>query len=232
MNKELPKHIERTAEGVLKKHYSVFAATDNSWNKFKESQTYKHALEAMEEYASLLSASTEQGMRWNSGHLWKLKSWIDKMFQQSGLVKYGLTTESEPELIRFYELIDSTYKEEREKWLDESGAPPQGTVEERAKELAIDFAWENILDKGRGYQHFITAFNKWYKANGYHQKKFAGASSTPNPSVQQGEEAVDYKKELEYAMAECKRLSGVAEYWQKKYMEQNPQWQPPKLDNF
>ena len=54
----------------------------------------------------------------------------------------------------------------------------------------------------------------------------------PPPDKFTRQDITDYKKELEYAMAESKRLSDVAEFWQKKYLEQNPGWQPPKLDNF
>lgn len=30
---------------------------------------------------------------------------------------------------------------------------------------------------------------------------------------------------------ECERLAKVAEFWQKKWNEANPGWQPPKIDN-
>jgi len=44
------------------------------------------------------------------------------------------------------------------------------------------------------------------------------------------EEKMDFKKELEYAMAECERLSKVADFWQKRYYQLNPPHENPKID--
>jgi hypothetical protein len=39
-------------------------------------------------------------------------------------------------------------------------------------------------------------------------------------------------KEKQEYKEECERLAGVAKFWQEKYYELNPGWQPPKIDNF
>lgn len=62
---------------------------------------------------------------------------------------------------------------------------------------------------------------------------FVASKEQPSASVASHSSGVgnSIQQELEYAMAECNRLSEVATYWQKKYYEVVPPQQPVKLDN-
>jgi FtsZ-binding cell division protein ZapB len=90
-------------------------------------------------------------------------------------------------------------------YFDERFNAKDRTIEELKARIS---EWEELLQAG-------TSPAKWYQT----------VLNESNQRISELErEKADYKEE-------CDRLESVAKFWQNKYQEQNPTWQPPKLDN-
>ncbi len=84
-----------------------------------------------------------------------------------------------------------------------------GEVMSIAKEIAVDFYWENNLDRKVGYQHFRNEFDSWLKDNKYINAKLnrivgAQASvatkvdSSTSDDQQKSQSLIDRVKQLEF----------------------------------
>lgn len=110
-------------------------------------------------------------------------------------------------LIEYPDILNSSRTAEGLKWAEEamrryeSAQPDPIPVNQKivsvfdkvwAQEIAVDFAWENIVDRSNGYQRLRKQFTEWLDVNHYHKNKFAAAQQ-PIP-VQEG---LDFGKWIE-----------------------------------
>jgi hypothetical protein len=66
------------------------------------------------------------------------------------------------------------------KQFEESKEQVDSPIEDRIKELAVDFAFENFPRNGVTYQDVIKLYDEWLSGNGYHQTRL----STPKQITQ------------------------------------------------